>query len=62
VNAIAVTIHRSAREIGGNYIEIATSNHRILLDVGRPLDAPNNATGLLPTTLDLKAPMDGVAT
>jgi len=57
---VRLTVHRSAHEIGGNCIEIATSDHRIVLDVGRPLDAPNNATGLLPTTLDLKAPMDGV--
>jgi ribonuclease J len=28
--------------------------------VGRPLDAPNDATGLLPKTLDLTAPSDGV--
>jgi ribonuclease J len=60
MNAITVTIHRAAHEIGGNCIEIAAGDHRILLDVGRPLDAPNDATGLLPTTLDLKAPMDGV--
>ena len=28
--------------------------------MGRPLDAPNDATGLLPKTLDLTAPLDGV--
>jgi ribonuclease J len=32
----------------------------MVLDVGRPLDAPNDATGLLPATLDLKSPMDGI--
>jgi ribonuclease J len=55
-----LTVHRAAHQIGGNCIEIATGDHRIVLDVGRPLDAQNDATGLLPTTLDLKAPMDGV--
>lgn len=59
---VRLTVHRSAHEIGGNCIEIATGDHRIVLDVGRPLDAPNDATGLLPTTLDLKAPLDGVLT
>jgi ribonuclease J len=57
---VRLTVHRATHQIGGNCIEIATGDHRIVLDVGRPLDAPNDATGLLPTTLDLKAPMDGV--
>ena len=57
---VRLTVHRATNQIGGNCIEIATDDGRILLDVGRPLDAPNDATGLLPTTVDLKAPMDGV--
>jgi ribonuclease J len=57
---VRLTVHRATQQIGGNCIEIATGDHRILLDVGRPLDAPNDAAGLLPTTVDLKAPMDGV--
>lgn len=53
--SLALTIHRSAHEIGGNCIELALENgERLLLDVGRPLDAPEGATGLLPTTLDQK--------
>jgi ribonuclease J len=60
LNDVRLTVHRSAHQIGGNCIEIATGDHRILLDVGRPLDAPNDATGLLATTLDLTAPMDGI--
>ncbi|MEP6967478.1 MAG: MBL fold metallo-hydrolase, partial [Pseudomonadota bacterium] len=55
-----LTVHRATNQIGGNCIEIAAGGHRIVLDVGRPLDAPNDATGLLPETLDLNAPMDGV--
>lgn len=50
---VRLTIHRSADQIGGNCIEIvAESGERLVLDVGRPLDAPNDATGLLPSTLD----------
>lgn len=33
---------------------------RILLDVGRPLDAPEDAKELLPSSLDISAPLDGV--
>jgi ribonuclease J len=57
---VRLTVHRSAHEIGGNCIEIATGDHRIVLDVGRPLDASNDATGLLPRSLDLAAPCDGI--
>jgi hypothetical protein len=60
VSDVRLTVHRATNQIGGNCIEIATGDHRIVLDVGRPLDAPSDATGLLPTTLDLKAPMDSV--
>ena len=58
---MSLTVHRATQTIGGNCIEIATDGgHRIILDVGRPLDAPNDATDLLPKTLDLTAPADGV--
>lgn len=60
MNEVRLTVHRATSQIGGNCVELATSGHRILLDVGRPLDAPNDATGLLPATLDLKAAMGGV--
>ena len=55
-----LTIHRSAHEIGGNCIELAHGDARLLLDVGRPLDAPREATNLLPPTLDKQRPVDGV--
>jgi ribonuclease J len=32
-----ITIHRGSHEIGGNCIEVATENSRIILDVGMPL-------------------------
>jgi ribonuclease J len=54
---VRLTIHRSAQQIGGNCIELEhASGERLILDVGRPLDAPNEATGLLPETLDLNRP------
>lgn len=57
LGSLRLTIHRSASQIGGNCIELEhSSGERLLLDVGRPLDAPNNAMGLLPQSLDLKRP------
>ncbi len=54
---VRLTVHRSAKEIGGNCIEIASaSGERLILDVGRPLDAPDGATDLLPETLDSSRP------
>ncbi len=55
-----LTIHRCTHEIGGNCIELAYGGSRVLLDVGRPLDAPREVKGLIPATLDLDAPLDGV--
>ena len=59
---LTLTIHRAAHEIGGNCIEISTvDGERILLDAGRPLDAPNETTEcLIPKTLDLECPVSGV--
>lgn len=55
--SLRLTIHRSAAQIGGNCIELeAQSGERLILDVGRPLDAPNDATDLLPKSLDLTRP------
>lgn len=61
-NRTTLTIHRAAREIGGNCIELSTADgSRILLDAGRPLDAPEGSCeGLLPKTLDVGRPVDGV--
>jgi ribonuclease J len=58
---VQLTVHRATHEIGGNCIEIATGDgHRIVLDVGRPLDAPRGATGLLPKSLDIASPLDAI--
>lgn len=52
---LKLVIHRSASEIGGNCIELRTSSHRVLLDIGRPLKAEKTATGLLPQSLNIEA-------
>jgi ribonuclease J len=49
-----LTVHRGTRQIGGSCIEIVHPNGtRLILDAGRPLDAPEGASGLLPSSLDL---------
>ncbi len=53
MTTLHLTVHRATDTIGGNCIELSTGDSRILLDVGRPLDAPRGATGLLPQTLDV---------
>lgn len=34
-----VCIHRGAKEIGGSCVEIASGEHRLIIDLGLPLDA-----------------------
>ena len=54
---LTLTVHRGTRAIGGSCIEVVNSaGERLILDAGRPLDAPREATGLLPSTLDLRRP------
>jgi ribonuclease J len=36
-SSITVKVHRGSNEIGGNCVEIATANSRLILDVGMPL-------------------------
>lgn len=59
---LKLVIHRAAHEIGGNCIELTSSTgHSLLLDAGRPLDAPVGVTeGLVPTTLDTSVSVEGV--
>ncbi len=55
--SLALTVHRGTRQIGGSCIEIEhPQGDRIILDAGRPLDAPDGATGLLPASLDRSRP------
>jgi ribonuclease J len=53
---LTLTVHRATDQIGGNCIELRAGADRLVLDVGRPLDAPSNAKGLIPSTLDLTRP------
>jgi len=55
--SLVLTVHRGTHQIGGSCIEIEhPQGDRIILDAGRPLDAPEGATGLLPTSLDRSRP------
>lgn len=55
--SVALTVHRGTQAIGGSCIELeAPSGERLILDAGRPLDADRQASGLLPSTLDLSRP------
>jgi ribonuclease J len=61
VTGVQLTVHRATQQIGGNCVELSTSDgHRIILDVGLPLDAPRDACQLLPKSLALNAAADGV--
>jgi ribonuclease J len=54
---LTLTVHRGTQQIGGSCIEIAhPDGSRLILDAGRPLDAPEGATGLLPPSLDRSRP------
>jgi ribonuclease J len=55
--SLRLTVHRGTRQIGGVCIEIEhPDGNRLVLDAGRPLDAPEGATGLLPKSLDRGRP------
>ena len=55
--SLQLTVHRGAQQIGGSCIEIVhPQGDRLILDAGRPLDAPDGATGLLPASLDRRRP------
>ena len=43
-----VRIHRGAHEIGGSCVEVEAAGCRLVLDVGRPLNAPRDASVPLP--------------
>lgn len=56
-----LTIHRASRRIGGDFVEIeAQDGQRLILETGRPPEAPCDAANLLPKTLDTRAPAAGV--
>ena len=37
-SSLRAIVHRGSRQIGGSCIELATDNHRLLIDAGAPLD------------------------
>ncbi len=51
-------IHRGAREIGGNCVELEAGGKRLVLDLGRPLDSEPHADVALPTVSGLSAHND----
>jgi ribonuclease J len=57
LTGVQLLVHRGTRQIGGTCIEIVhPDGDRLILDAGRPLDAPEGATGLLPASLDRARP------
>lgn len=53
---LTLTVHRGTQTIGGSCIELECAGERLILDAGRPLEAPRDAVGLVPETLDLARP------
>jgi ribonuclease J len=57
---VQLCIHRAADAIGGNCVEIAVGEQRLLLDAGLPLDGVATKAAPLPPTLELSRPIAGV--
>lgn len=56
-----ICIHQAADTIWGNCIEvIASGGERILLDAGRPLDAPDSVQTQIPISLKTDTPICGI--
>ncbi|MCY4501729.1 MAG: MBL fold metallo-hydrolase [Alphaproteobacteria bacterium] len=56
-----ICIHRGTREIGGTCIEIEAEGSRIALDVGLPLDTPEEGQeSLLPAVAGFREPSDSL--
>ena len=56
-----IRIHRGTKEIGGTCIEVEAQERRIALDVGLPLDAPDDEhEGLLPPVPGFREPDDSL--
>lgn len=54
-----VCIRRGAKEIGGSAVELTASDGtRLIVDLGLPLDAPENTVDLLPNIKGLKSKTD----
>ncbi len=57
-NTFQARIHRGAEQIGGSCVELAYDGARILLDLGKPLDAEETSPDLLPKIDGLSAAPD----
>ena len=58
-----IRIHRGTKEIGGTCIEMEAQGKRIALDVGLPLDAPDDPEehkSLLPEVAGFREPDDSL--
>ena len=49
-----ICIHRGAHQIGGSCVELESQGHRLLLDLGLPLDAEENSAELMPAIPGLR--------
>lgn len=56
--AFRACIHRGAEQIGGTCVELACDGARILLDLGKPLDAQEAHQSLLPSVDGLRGQAD----
>lgn len=56
-----VRIHRGAHEIGGNCVEVEAQGHRLVLDVGKPLDTERGEVVPLPEIAGFSEPDDGLS-
>jgi ribonuclease J len=56
---VRVCVHRGAREIGGNCVELEVAGKRLVIDVGRPREASLDDHVELPDIAGLAAAGDG---
>jgi ribonuclease J len=55
---VSLRVHRGAREIGGNCVELLAGKSRLILDLGRPLNVPLGQPATLPAIPGLGDPPD----
>ena len=55
---VSLRVHRGAREIGGNCVELLAGKSRLILDLGRPLNMPLGQPVTLPAIPGLGDPPD----
>ncbi len=61
MQTVRIRIHRGTKEIGGTCIEVEAQGKRLALDVGLPLDAPDEGhESLLPQVPGFRDPDDSL--